>query len=157
MSISSDLRVRLELAGVIRDGPSGVVLTALIAAQKSKSCVAKCNTIYPNGKTTKIDLVQRLDRIQRLLEKHRREAIPLRAQCANHLADALGCLAKCLLDNADNALAEAEKVAAETTSEPAKPPRTFTLSDLEAIVRGQRASLPEGVGHPLQGWPSERQ
>ena len=115
------------------------------------------HTIYPNGKTKKVDLVQRLDRIQRLLEKHRKEAIPLRARCANHLADALGCLARCLLENADKALGEAEKVAAETTPEPAKPPRTFTLSHLEAIVRDQHASLPEGVGHPMQGWPSERQ
>lgn len=112
------------------------------------------HTIYPDGKTKRIDLVKRLDRIERLLEKHRREPIPPRTRCANHLADALGCLTNCLLDNADKALEEAEKVAAETTPEPAKRPRTFTLSDLEAMVRGQRASLPEDVGNPLQGGPS---
>jgi hypothetical protein len=111
-------------------------------------------TIYPNGKTTKVDLVQRLDRVERLLDWHRREAIPLRLRCANHLADALGCLAKCLLDRADQALDAAEKAAADATPEPARKPRTFTLSDLEAILSSQRASLPAGAGHPLQGWPA---
>ncbi len=110
-------------------------------------------TIYPNGKTRKTDLLQRLDRVDRLLDKHRRQAMPLRVKCANHLADALGCLAKCLLHQADKALDAAETAAAETTPEPAKKRATFTLSDLEAIVSAQRASLPEGAGHPMQGWP----
>src|SRR4051812_38091991 len=112
------------------------------------------HTIYPNGKTKKIDLEERLDRVDRLLATHRREAIPFPVRCANHVADALGCLAKCMLDKADKALDAAEKVAAETTPEATKMPKTFTLSDLEAIVHHQRASLPKDSGHPMKGWPS---
>ncbi|GEP61763.1 hypothetical protein RSO01_89290 [Reyranella soli] len=111
------------------------------------------HTIWPNGKIRKEELTQRLDRVERLLQKHREAATPLRYRCANHLADALGCLTKCLLDAADQALDAAENSAAETTPEPAKRPKTFTLLDLEAIVRHQRASLPAGNGHPKDGWP----
>lgn len=111
------------------------------------------HTIWPNGKTRKEELTQRLDRAERLLQQHRAAAKPLRLRCANHLADALGCLSKCLLDAADQALDAAEKAAAETAPEPAKRPRAFTLQDLEAIARDQRASLPTGSGHPKDGWP----
>ena len=112
------------------------------------------HTIYPNGRTKKVEVEQRLDRVDRLLKMHREKAIPLRVMCANHLADALGCLAKCLLEKADNALDEAEKSAETTTPEPAKRLPGFTQSDLEAIVHSQRASLPKDAGHPMQGWLS---
>ena len=110
------------------------------------------HTIWPNGTTSKDGLTRRLDRVEKLLREHRDKAKPLRVRCANHVADALGCLAKCLLDSADQALVAAEEAAAETAPEPAKRPRTFTLQDLEAIVRDQRASLPAGPGHPKDGW-----
>jgi hypothetical protein len=51
---------------------------------------------------------------------------PLRYHCANHLADALGSVAKCLLDSADRALDAAEQAAAETEPDTAKRPRTYT-------------------------------
>jgi len=70
------------------------------------------------------------------------------------LADALGCLAKCLLDAADQALDAAEKEAAETVPDATKRPRTYTLQDLLSIVHHQRASLPAGAGHPRDGWPA---
>ena len=111
------------------------------------------HTIWPNGKTKKEELTRRLDRAERLLRQHRDTATLLRVRCANHLADALGCLTKCLLDAADQALDAAEKEAAETVPEPAKRAQAFTLQDLEAIVRHQRASLPAGSGHPKDGWP----
>lgn len=111
------------------------------------------HTIWPNGKTRKDKLTQRLDRIERLLQTHRTPPRPLRIRCANHLADALGCLTKCMLDAADRALDAAEKAASETTPEPEMQPKTFTLQHLEGIVRYQRASLPAGPGHPKDGWP----
>jgi hypothetical protein len=114
------------------------------------------HTIFPNGKTRKGELVQRLDRAERLLKSHLDPPRPLRLATANHLADALGCLAKCLLDPADRALEAAEKAAADTAPERAGRPVTFTLRDLEAIVRDQRASLPEDEGHPMKGWPMQR-
>lgn len=111
------------------------------------------HTIWPNGKTRKEELTRRLDRIERLLWTHRNPPKRFPTRCANHLADALGCLTKCLLTAADQALDAAEKAASETAPEPAKPPKTFTLQDLEEIVRCQRASLPRGPGHPKDGWP----
>lgn len=109
--------------------------------------------IWPNGKVTKAELTQRLDRAEKILREHREASKPLRVQCANHLADALGCAAKCMLDFADRALDAAEKAAAETRPEPDKRPRTYTLEDLEHVIRDQRASLPADSGHPGDGWP----
>jgi hypothetical protein len=111
------------------------------------------NRIWPDGKATKAELLQRLDRAERLLREHRETLRPLSVRCANHLADALGCVAKCLLDFADRALDGAEKAAAETLPEPDKRPRTFTPRDLEDIIRDQRASRPVDSGHPRDGWP----
>ena len=48
------------------------------------------NRIWPNGKTRKEELTRRLDRAEQLLRKHMDPPRPLRYQCANHLADALG-------------------------------------------------------------------
>lgn len=112
------------------------------------------NTIWPNGRTPKRDFLPRLDRVERLLAAHREPPRPLRYATANNLADALGCLAKCLLDSADRALDAAEAAMADTAPEPAKRPVTFTLGDLETILRDQRASLPVGDGHPKDNWPS---
>ena len=112
------------------------------------------HTIYPNGKVTKAEIVVRLERIERLLQAHREPQRPLRLRTANHLADALGCLAKCLLDHTDRALDAAERAMADTTPEATRRPVTFTLADLDAILRSQRASLPADQGHPMQGWPA---
>jgi hypothetical protein len=103
------------------------------------------HTIWPNGKTRKEELTRRLDRVEALLQAHRKSAKPLRIMCANHLADALGCLTKCLLDASDQALDAAEKAAEETAPEPARR-KTFTLQDLEAIVCHQRASCRPATG-----------
>jgi hypothetical protein len=111
------------------------------------------NKIWPNGKTRKEELTRRLDRAEQLLRKHMNPLRPLRYQCANHLADALGSLGKCLVDSADRALDAAEEAAAETEPEVIKRPRTFTLADLLGIIRQQRASLPADAGHPRDGWP----
>ena len=112
------------------------------------------NRIWPNGKTRKEELTRRLDRAEQLLRKHMDPPRPLRYQCANHLADALGSLGKCLLDSADRALDAAEKAAAETERDVIRRPRTFTLPDLLGIIRDQRASLPADAGHPRDGWPA---
>ncbi len=79
---------------------------------------------------------------------------PLRLRCANHLADALGCLTKCLLDQADRALDAAEKAAAETAPEAPRRRHAYTLPGLMGIIRDQRASLPKDAGHPRDGWPA---
>ena len=110
--------------------------------------------IFPNGKVTKAELLPRLDRVERLLQAHRDPGRPWRLRTANHLADALGCLTKCLVDPADRALDAAEQAMADPTPEPAKRPVTFTLSELEAILSDQRASLPLDAGHPKLGWPA---
>jgi hypothetical protein len=81
------------------------------------------NRIWPNGKTRKEELTRRLDRAEQLLRQHMDPRRPLRYQCANHLADALGSLGKCLPDSADRALDAAEKAAAET--EPFARPRSI--------------------------------
>ena len=112
------------------------------------------NRIWPNGKTRKEELTRRLDRAEQLLRKHMDPPRPLRYQCANHLADALGSLGKCLLDSADRALDAAEKAAAETKPDVIRRPPTFTLPDLLRIIRQQRASLPADAGHPRDGWPA---
>jgi hypothetical protein len=112
------------------------------------------NRIWPNGRTRKEDLTRRLDRAEKLLREHIDPPRPLRYRCANHLADALGSLAKCLLDSADRALDAAEQAAAETEPDTAKRPRTYTLSELLGIIRDQRASLPAGAGRPRDGWPA---
>ena len=65
--------------------------------------------IWPNGKATKADLLQRLDRAEQILDGHSNPPRRLRYLCANHLADALGSVAKCLLDSADRALDAAER------------------------------------------------
>lgn len=111
------------------------------------------NRIWPDGKTTKTELVERLDRAERLLREHRGTVKPLRVMCANHLADALGCLAKCNLAFADRALEAAEKAAAESKPEPDRRPRTYTLQDLDRLIHEQRSSLPADAGHPRDGWP----
>jgi hypothetical protein len=103
--------------------------------------------------TRKEELTRRLDRAEKLLRQHVDPPRPLRYQCANHLADALGSLSKCLLESADRALDAAEKAAAETEPDVIKRPRTFTLPDLLAIIRDQRASLPADAGHPRDGCP----
>jgi hypothetical protein len=112
------------------------------------------NRIWPNGMTRKEELTRRLDRAEKLLRQHIDPPRPLRYRCANHLADALGSLAKCLLDSADRALDVAEKAAAETEPDVTKRPRTYTLQDLQGIIRDQRASLPADEGHPRDGWPA---
>lgn len=112
------------------------------------------NRIWPNGMTRKEELVRRLDRAEKLLREHVAPPRPLRHRCANHLADALGSLAKCLLESADRALDAAEKAAAETEPELTRRPRTFTSSELLGIIDDQRASLPVGAGHPRDGWPA---
>ena len=112
------------------------------------------NRIWPNGKTKKEELTRRLDRAEQLLRQHVDPPKPLRYQCANHLADALRSVAKCLLDSADGALDAAEMAAAETEPDVTRPPRTFTLPDLLGTIRDQRASLPAGAGHPHNGWPA---
>src|SRR4029450_4059437 len=105
-------------------------------------CVCRSmNRIWPNGKTKKEDLTRRLDRAEKLLRKHIDPSRPLLYRCANHLADALGSLAKCLLDSADRALDAAEQAATETEPDTATRPRTFTLPDLLSIIRDQRALL----------------
>ena len=112
------------------------------------------NRLWPNGMTRKVELVRRLDRAEKLLRDHIDPPRPLRYRCANHLADALGSLAKCLLDSADRALDAAEKTAAETEPEATRRPRTFTLPELLGLIRDQRASLPADAGHPRDGWPA---
>ncbi len=112
--------------------------------------------IWPDGKTSKEELVRRLDRAERLLKEHDNPSKPLRLKCANHLADALGCLAKCKLDFADRALDAAEKAAAETAPEAAHRPRTYTVQERAGVIRAQRASLPADAGHPKDGWPAAR-
>jgi hypothetical protein len=112
------------------------------------------NRIWPNGMTRKEELTRRLDRAEKLLRQHIDPPRPLRYQCANHLADALGSLSKCLLESADRALDAAEKAAAETEPDVIRRPRTFTLQDLQKIIRDQRASLPADAGHPRDGWPA---
>jgi hypothetical protein len=112
------------------------------------------NKIWPNGRTRKEELIRRLDRAELLLSQHMGSENPLPYRCAVNLADALGCLAKCLLDAADRALDAAERAAAEARPEVSKPPRTYTLPDLLRIIRDQRASLPVDEGHPRDGWPA---
>lgn len=111
------------------------------------------HSILPDGKTSKEDLVRRLDRADLILNKHRNPPRPLQYRCANHLADALGSTARCLMGSADRALDAAEQAAAETEPDTTRRPRTYTLQDLEAIVRDQRASLPTGAGRRGDGWP----
>jgi hypothetical protein len=84
------------------------------------------NRIWPNGMTRKEELTRRLDRAEKLLREHIDPPRPLRYRCANHLADALGSLAKCLLDSADRALDAAEKAAAEAEPDVTTRPRTYT-------------------------------
>ena len=130
---------------------------ALATAPQDNLQISVChsmNRIWPNGKTKREVLTRRLDRAENLLREHRDAGRPLRYRCANHLADALGSLAKCLLDSADRALDAAEKAAAETEPDVIKRPRTFTFQDLQGIIRDQRASLPAGAGHPRDGWPA---
>lgn len=112
------------------------------------------NRIWPNGMTRKEELTRRLDRAERLLGEHIDPPRPLGYRCANHLADALGSLAKCLLDSADRALDAAEKAATETEPKATRRPRTYTLPDLLGLIRDQRASLPADAGHPRDGWPA---
>jgi hypothetical protein len=112
------------------------------------------NRIWPNGMTRKEELTRRLDRAEKLLRAHIDPPRPLPYRCANHLADALGCLAKCLLDSADRALDAAEKAAAETEPDVTRRPRTFTSPELLNIIDNQRASLPVDAGHPRDGWPA---
>ena len=97
-------------------------------------------TIWLDGKTSKEAVLQRLDRVERLLEQHRDPPRPLRGLCGNHLVDALGCLAKCRLDYADRALDAAEKEAAATGPAPARR-AMYSVGNIERIVRSQRASL----------------
>ena len=111
------------------------------------------NRIWPNGRTPKREFVPRLDRVERLLAAHLDPPRPLRHATANHLADALGCIAKCMLDHADRALGAAEAAAAETAPDAGPRPVTFTLGDLQTVLRDQRASLPAGDGHPKDNWP----
>lgn len=112
------------------------------------------NKIWPNGITHKEELTRRLDRVEKLLREHIDPPRPLRYRCANHVADALGSLSKCLLESADRALDAAEKAAAETEPEVIRRPRTFTLPELLSIIRDQRASLSADAGHPRDGWPA---
>src|SRR3954465_2874695 len=109
--------------------------------------------IWPNGKVRKSELLERHARVQRLLEAHRDPAHPLRLATANQLADALGCLTKCLIGPPHRALDAAENAAAETAPEPVRGRMPFTLTDLEGLLRDQRASLPSDEGHPKDGWP----
>jgi len=95
----------------------------------------------PSAMASKEDRTRRLDRAEQLLREHKAPPKPLRLRCANHLADALGCLERGLLDYADRALDAAEKAAVETEPESAKRPRTYTLQDLERKIREQRALL----------------
>lgn len=55
-------------------------------------------TIWPNGKVTKAQLVERINPADRILKQHIATSRALRHQCANHIADALGCIAKCLIE-----------------------------------------------------------
>jgi hypothetical protein len=112
------------------------------------------NRIWPNGRTPKDELVRRLDRAELLLSQFAKSNRQLPHHCANHLADALGCLSKCLLDSADRALDAAEKAAVESGPEVTRRPRTYTLSNLLGLIRDQRASLPVDAGHPRDGWPA---
>ncbi len=109
--------------------------------------------IFPNGKVTKAELLARLDRVERLLQAHRESGRPLRLRTANHLADALGCLTKCLVEPSDRALDRAEQAMADPAPEPEKRTVTFTLQELDQIMRDQRVSLPLDEGHPMLGWP----
>jgi hypothetical protein len=104
--------------------------------------------------TRKEELTGRLDRAEMLLRQHIDPPRPLRYRCANHVADALGSLAKCLLDSADRALDAAEEAAGETAPEAIRRPRTYTLPELLGLIRDQRASLPADAGHPRDGWPA---
>ena len=139
--------------------PPGCANTVAAFADHLRPCTRAAHhrsmdRIWPNGKTTKVDLTQRLDRAENILRAHADPPRQLRYHCANHIADALGSVAKCLLESADRALDAAEQEAAETQPEWVKRPRTYTLKDLERIIRDQRASLPAGPGHPKDGWPS---
>ena len=104
--------------------------------------------------TRKEELVRRLDRAEKLLREHIDPPRPLLYRCANHLANALGSLAKRLLDSADRSLDAAEKAAAKTEPEATRRPRTFTLPELLGRVRDQRASLPADAGQPRDGGPA---
>ena len=90
---------------------------------------------------------------RKILQRHAETARTLRYRCANHIADALGCIARCLIVEADRALDAAEREADRIGADLAKLPRTYTLEDLKGIIAAQRASLPAGSGHPKDGWP----
>jgi len=111
-------------------------------------------TIGPNGKATKDQLVLRIDRAGKILQHHAGTARTLRYRCANHVADALRCIARCLVVEADRALDAAEREATRIGADLATRPRTYTLDDLRRIIATQRASLPAGPGHPKDGWPA---
>ena len=134
-------------------GLVGRLASRVLPSHVSEGTLNQMNRIWPNGKATKDELTQRLDRAEKILKEHANPPRQLRYLCANHLADALGSVAKCLLESADRALDAAEKEAAETQPDPYKRPRTYTLGDLERIVKDQRASLPADSGHPKDGWP----
>lgn len=110
-------------------------------------------TIWPNGKATKDQLVLRIDRAEKILQHHIELPRVLRHRCANHIADALGCVARCLLTEADRALEAAEREAVRIGPDLFKR-RTYALDDLRRIIATQRASLPAGPGHPKDGWPA---
>ena len=104
------------------------------------------DVIWLDGKTSKEDLASRLDRVERLLKQYTDPPKPLPYRCANHVADALGCLAKCLLDHADRALDAAEKEAAKTEPSQGRRRVTYTLQDLQRLVASQRSSLTRQAG-----------
>jgi hypothetical protein len=99
------------------------------------------DVIWLDGRTSKEELGRRLDRAEGILKPYTTPGTLLPYRCANHLADALGCLAKCLLDHADRALDAAEQAAAGTEAVQGRRPRTYTLQDLRRIIRSQRESL----------------
>ena len=99
------------------------------------------DTIWLDGRTSKQELASRLDRAERLLKPYADPAKLLPYRCANQLADALGCLAKCLLNHADRALDAAEQEAAKGEPSGTRRPRTYTVQDLKRLIDSQRASL----------------
>lgn len=104
------------------------------------------DVIWLNGKTSKEELTSRLNRVERLLEQYADSPKRLPYRCANQLADALGCLAKCLLDHADRALEAAEQEAAKGEAGQGRPRMTYTLQDLQRLVTSQRTSLARQTG-----------
>ena len=111
-------------------------------------------TIWPNGKATKDQLVLRIDRAEKILQRHAETARTLRYRCANHVADALGCIARCLVVEADRALEAAERekrIGLGLT--------WLRASDVHAVrpaahhCRATRL-FAAGPGHPKDGWPA---